>query len=166
MATFHFSLFTFHLKRCLATWFGLGLIPFAPGTMGALGGLVLWGVGAWLLPPLTLTLLTAAAIIVFTPIGAWVSGEMERYWGEDPRAAVIDEVVGVWIPLLAAAGSGATWWLAIAAFLLFRLFDIWKPLGCRWIDTHIHGGWGIMLDDLLAGFYALLVVLLLRCLFT
>lgn len=150
------------LAWVIATWFGLGLLPWCPGTWGALGGLLLWGLGAWLLPAQTMMIVTAAAIVAFTILGAWASGVMERYWGEDPRQAVVDEVVGVWIPLLAAQSGVHTWWLAPLAFALFRLFDIWKPLGCRWLDRHVHGGIGIMLDDILAGIYALVLILLAR----
>ena len=152
------------LARVLATWFGLGLLPWCPGTWGALGGLLLWSLGAWLLPPQILTPATAVAIVLFTLVGAWSSGVMERHWGEDPRQAVVDEVVGVWIPLLGAQAGPHTWWLAPLAFALFRLFDIWKPLGCRWLDRHIHGGIGIMLDDIVAGLYALVLILLARLL--
>lgn len=147
----------------LSTGCYAGLIPWAPGTMGALGALALWYVGWWLLPSVeVLTWVTAACVVVGTVVGVWTSGVMERYWGEDPRAVVIDEYVGTWIPLLVAPCGGHTWWLALLALALFRLFDIWKPLGCRWIDNHVKGGLGIMLDDILAGVYALIVLAAVR----
>ena len=104
-------------------------------------------------------------IVVTTLIGVWTSNVMEKYWGEDPRAVVIDEYVGTWIPLLVAPSGEYTIWLAIIGFALFRLIDIFKPLGCRWIDQNIKGGWGVMLDDVLAGFYALLLLLAGKSLF-
>lgn len=131
--------------------------------MGALGALLLWYVGWWLLPDAaTLTWVTAGVTVAATVVGVWTSGVMERYWGEDPREVVIDEYVGTWIPLLAAPCGEHTWWLALLAFGLFRLIDIWKPLGCRWIDVHVKGGVGVMLDDVLAGLYALIVVAAVR----
>jgi len=90
---------------------------------------------------------------------------MERYWGEDPRTVVIDEYVGTWIPLLVAPCGENTWIFALLGFAPFRLIDIFKPLGCRWVDTHIKGGWGVMLDDVLAGFYALIIVYICKRIF-
>lgn len=91
---------------------------------------------------------------------------MERYWGEDPRAVVIDEFFGTWIAVLAATFVSGSAYIAISlatiGFVLFRIIDITKPLGCRWIDKNIHGGWGCMLDDALAGFYALTLTLVIR----
>lgn len=87
---------------------------------------------------------------------------MERYWGKDPRAVNIDEFVGTWIPLLVAPCEHNTWILAIFGFAMFRIIDIYKPLGCRTIDEKCPGGWGVMLDDVLAGFYALILTLCLK----
>ena len=88
---------------------------------------------------------------------------MERYWGTDPRAVVIDEYVGTWIPLLVAPTFEYTWIFAIIGFALFRIIDIFKPLGCRWLDQNVKGGWGVMLDDILAGSYALIIVITIKC---
>ena len=87
---------------------------------------------------------------------------MEQYWGKDPRAVNIDEFVGTWIPLLVAPCGQYTWILAMTAFVSFRLIDIFKPLGCRWIDENVSGGLGVMLDDVLAGLYALIITFLLK----
>ena len=91
---------------------------------------------------------------------------MEKFWGDDPRAVVIDEFFGTWVATLGAVcvdGSAAiSVTLATIGFVLFRIIDIFKPLGCRWIDRNIHGGWGCMLDDLLAGLYALILTLCVR----
>lgn len=134
----------------------------APGTAGALVALGMWWIGYISLNVTTLFWATFATIILVTFIGVWTSNVMERYWGEDPRAVNIDEFVGTWIPLLVAPCGDKTWILAILGFTLFRLIDIFKPLGCRWIDKNMHGGWGVMLDDVLAGFYALILVLVVK----
>ena len=90
---------------------------------------------------------------------------MEKYWGADPRAVVIDEYVGTWIPLLVAPSEKHTSLFAIIGFVLFRIIDIFKPLGCRWIDQNVKGGWGVMFDDVLAGSYALLLLLVIKSIF-
>ena len=87
---------------------------------------------------------------------------MEKYWGTDPRAVVIDEYVGTWIPLLAAPCGEYTWLLAFIGFALFRVIDIFKPLGCRKIEQIINGGWGVMFDDILAGIYVLIIVVIIK----
>lgn len=87
---------------------------------------------------------------------------MEKYWGEDPRTVVIDEYVGTWIPLLVAPCGDNTWWMALIGFLLFRLIDIFKPLSCRAIERKCPGGYGVMFDDVLAGTYALIILLIIR----
>ena len=95
---------------------------------------------------------------------------MEKYWGKDPRAVVIDEFFGTWgfvMSVLFFSGSPYLFiTLSAIAFILFRIIDITKPLGCRWIDKNIHGGIGCMLDDALAGFYAFIATLMIRLLVT
>lgn len=85
-----------------------------------------------------------------------------KYWGTDQRAVVIDEYVGTWIPLLVAPAAEHTWIFAIIGFALFRIIDIFKPLGCRWVDQNVKGGWGVMLDDVLAGSYSLIIVIIIK----
>lgn len=147
----------------LSTGLYTGLLPGAPGTYAAFTALLIWYLLYWLLPPVALTVVTALLIVVVTVVGAWTSEVMERYWGPDPRAVVIDEYVGTWIPcLVAPCGApheGWTWVLAFAGFGLFRLIDIFKPLGCRRVEQVCPGGWGVMLDDVLAGFYAMVIIL-------
>ncbi len=152
----------FHLW--LSTGLGTGFAPWAPGTAGALFALVIWYVLYLLLPVVTLWWVTLGLIVVTTVVGAWTSNVMERYWGEDPRAVNIDEFVGTWIPLLAAPAGPDTWWLALLGFALFRIIDIFKPLGCRAMERIPHG-WGVMMDDVLAGAYALFIVMAVRLLF-
>ncbi|MGN0086971.1 MAG: phosphatidylglycerophosphatase A [Alloprevotella sp.] len=149
----------------ISTGFGSGFFPGAPGTFAGVIALLIW-YGLYLHLSSYVLVLTALFLIAATTlIGVWTSNVMEKYWGEDPRAVVIDEYVGTWIPLLVAPSGEHTIWVAIIGFVLFRLIDIFKPLGCRWIDQNIKGGWGVMLDDALAGFYALLLLLAGKSLF-
>ncbi len=150
----------------LSTGLGVGFVPLAPGTAGALVALLIWILLYCLLSPTLLLVATIILVVVSLFLGVWTDNVMERYWGEDPRAVVIDEYFGTWVALLAvqyvSTSTYVAVWLAIIAFILFRIIDIWKPLGCRWIDRNIHGGWGCMLDDALAGFYAALLTLMVR----
>ncbi len=84
---------------------------------------------------------------------------MERVWGKDPSRVVVDEMAGMWVALLAVVPADMCY--ALAALVFFRLFDIFKPLGIRRMEA-VRGGWGILLDDLLAGVYAYISVSLLR----
>jgi phosphatidylglycerophosphatase A len=128
----------------LATWFGVGLIPVAPGTWGSLAALPF----AWVIHDLWGVLgLALGALIAFVG-GCWAAGAFAKASGEvDPAAIVVDEVAAQWLVLIAAPLQPLAWALA---FLLFRLFDIWKPWPVRWADRHVKGGFGIMLDDVLA----------------
>ncbi len=134
--------------------------------MGALMALAIWYLLYWWLGAgLTLTLVTATLIVTVTILGAWTSQVMERYWGEDPRTVNIDEYVGTWIPLLIAPMGDNMWMTAITAaigFALFRVIDIFKLFGCRKVEEKIHGGWGVMLDDVAAGAYALIILWILK----
>ena len=119
----------------IATGFGSGFSPVAPGTAGALLAVLLWVGGSFLLPFVLLQVLLAFLVLLFTGLGIYTSGVMEHYWGEDPSRVVIDEMVGVWIPLLVVPDGG--WWYVLAAFVLFRFFDMsslsayvaWNVLG-------------------------------------
>ena len=150
----------FHIA--LSTGLGTGFVPKAPGTAGAFLALFVWLILYWLLSPMALLLTTISLIVLITIVGIWTSNVMEKFWGKDPRTVNIDEFVGTWIPLLIAPCGQNTIPLAIVGFVSFRLIDIFKPLGCRWIDVNVAGGLGVMLDDILAGVYALLIVALLR----
>lgn len=146
----------------LSTGLGTGFFPACPGAFAGFVALLIWYGLYLVLPPLALTLVTLALIVGVTLLGVWTSGVMERYWGPDPRTVVIDEYVGTWIPLLVAPAGTDTWWLAFLGFALFRLIDITKPLGCRAVERVCPGGWGVMLDDVLAGSYALVVLLVIK----
>jgi phosphatidylglycerophosphatase A len=141
-----------HPAGWIATGFGSGLFPRAPGTFGSLVALVPWWFALRGLPMAWYVLVLVLAFA----IGVWacsVSGK--RLGVDDHRALVWDEFVGQWIAL-AAAPLGWPWMLA--CFGAFRLFDIWKPWPIRLADRHVHGGSGVMLDDVLAGICALIVV--------
>ena len=155
--------------EAFSTGFYTGLLPGAPGTYAAFTALLLWYVLYIFLPPVWTTIVTIFLIVSVTIAGAWTSTEMEKYWGPDPRAVVIDEYVGCWIPLLVApcatATSDWTWLMGLLGFGLFRLIDITKPLGCRAIERKFPAGWGVMMDDVLAGFYSLIIVLIVKWIF-
>jgi phosphatidylglycerophosphatase A len=136
----------------LATWFGIGLLPIAPGTWGSLAALPL----AWAIRSnLGATGLAGAGGIAFL-VGWWSAATVARASTvKDPGAVVIDEVAAQWLVLLAAPAAPLPYALA---FLLFRIFDIWKPWPARWADRQLQGGLGIMLDDLFAAVYAAFVL--------
>jgi phosphatidylglycerophosphatase A len=141
-----------HPAVLLATWFGAGLLPVSPGSWGALAALpVAWAIRClWGVPGLAI-----AAAVAFA-LGWWAAATVARASGlADPGAIVIDEVAAQWLMLLAAPLDLPAW---AVGFLLFRLFDICKPWPIGWADRRIHGGFGIMLDDLLAAGYAVLVL--------
>ena len=138
----------------LALGFGSGLVPVAPGTFGSLVGLAF----ALALAPLGLAW-NLLAVVVATVAGIWICGESARRLGvHDHPAIVWDEVAGMMIAMLAAPDA---WWGAPAALVLFRIFDIAKPWPIREIDHGMGGGAGIMLDDVLAGLFAALGLLLI-----
>lgn len=135
--------------RWVATWFGSGRASFASGTWGSLAAMPLAVVGAaW--PAAGL----AFAVAIFA-IGVVAAGRVAASLGDDdPGVVVVDEVVGM---ILAALGAGLHPVNLGLAFLLFRFFDIVKPFPCRRLE-HLPGGWGIMMDDVMAGLYALAVL--------
>lgn len=145
----------------IGTGFGAGFWPWGPGTAGALLATLIWIALSYVFTPLYLLILTFILVIVFTALGVWADNRLEPYWGEDPSRVVVDEMVGVWIALLVAMPF--VWWHAWVAFLLFRFFDIVKPFGIRRMES-IPGGWGVMMDDVLAGVYSAVVLFAIECL--
>lgn len=143
------------LAMLLATWFGCGRWPKGPGTAGSIGAFVAWplvvsmGWPAWSF---------AALALALTPVAIWSAQRIASLESsKDPQIVVVDEVVGQWVSL---AGIGAfDWRWAVAAFALFRLFDMWKPGPVRWLER-LPGGTGIVADDLGAGVLAAVVLLL------
>lgn len=143
----------------IATGFGSGFSPFAPGTAGALLATLIWFGVSVLVSSSCLLWLTIIFVLLFTIAGIWATNCVEPYWGEDPSRVVVDEMVGVWIALLAAPAGNV--WYGLGAFALFRLFDIFKPLGIRRMES-FPGGIGVMMDDILAGIYSFALLIVAR----
>lgn len=149
------------IHKFIATGFGSGYCPFAPGTAGAALAVILWYIASLFTSSMCLAGITFLCVIVFTWCGIIASSAVEQIWGKDPSKVVIDEMVGVWIPLLAVPDNDYKYGYALAAFILFRLFDIFKPLGIRQMEN-FKGGVGIMMDDILSGIYSLILLLIVR----
>ena len=131
----------------LAIGLGSGAAPKAPGTFGSLAGLVLFLPLSLLPVPLYIGWVVLAGLL-----GIYLCGKTSRDWGVHDHGAIVwDEFVGLWITFIAIP---VTWYWLLAGFALFRLFDIWKPWPIRYLDRNVHGGLGIMLDDVLAGVFA------------
>jgi phosphatidylglycerophosphatase A len=181
-----------HLSFLLATWFGLGYLPKAPGTLGSLAGVIIACIFFKVWPPqagLSVDLVVGVAqfdaicfiLLVLAALGVWTSSRTCRFLGvKDPQIVVVDEVCGQLITIFlgtltfyqypgmsdiqvvtaawAAFGHGIINWKALLlGFILFRLFDIWKPFPIRKLEK-LPGGWGIMADDWLAGIYAAILL--------
>ncbi len=144
--------------KFVASGFGSGYSPIAPGTAGALVGcLMLWGLQHFFPSFFSGEMAWAglwALILVFFFLGVKSANELESEWGHDASRIVVDEMVGVWIAMLFVPFSMLN---LTVAFVLFRIFDIWKPLGIRQMEK-LKGGWGVMMDDVLAGVYALVLM--------
>lgn len=177
------------LSLLLATWFGLGYLPKAPGTWGSLAGVLisvlllkLWPhIGFWssewtgLATPFVVP--AVALVVLVSGLGVWASSRVAEHANlKDPQYVVIDEVSGQMITLLFgivttvryAAGMSnfyrGFWWhghvpwtIILLGFILFRVFDIWKPWPIRRLEK-LPGGWGIMADDWMAGIYAAILL--------
>lgn len=138
----------------LATGFYSGKIKKAPGTWGSLCGLLIW----LLLKDLSLPAYLFMLVVVFWG-GFLIAGSAEKLLDTpDPGCIVIDEILGIFVTLTFAPNHPAAWLLG---FFLFRLFDISKPFPVSWFDRHLHGGIGIMMDDVAAGVYAFISLQLL-----
>jgi phosphatidylglycerophosphatase A len=144
-----------HPAVLLATWFGAGLLPKIPGTWGSLAALPFaWYIGA----SFGATGLVVAAAIVFA-VGCWAADTVSRAGDvRDPGFIVIDEVAAQWLVLAVAPDNPLAY---AAGFVLFRIADIVKPFPASWADRSLHGGLGIMLDDVFAAIYAGLALFLL-----
>lgn len=171
------------LAQWISTAGGLGLAPIAPGTCGAAGGVLLFLVWSWLLsvfpasagrPVLSLCLslcLYVGWVALLFGLGVWASSRTELEWGRhDDQRIVIDEVVGqlialsplVWFFQNAAESlSFSPFFLSVVTgFVLFRVFDVWKPGAVRWAERRFESGLGVMADDLVAGLYSAIVLVL------
>ncbi len=141
-----------HPAHCCSLGFGSGLFPKAPGTAGSLLAIPLF-----LLAPAPISLIHALVVIALLfLLGVWCCGLTGKALGVSDHSAIVwDEMVAMWL-ILALIPHTAAW--ITAGFLLFRLFDIWKPFPIRQFDARLKGGFGVMFDDLLAAIYALAVL--------
>jgi phosphatidylglycerophosphatase A len=134
----------------IACGFGIGLLPF-PGTFGTLAAIPFYLV-MMKLPLLLYILITLALILV----GVWLCGVTNRDFGtEDHPAAVWDEIACFLIVMIAIPPR---WYYLLLGFILFRIFDIWKPGPIGWVDRHVHGGLGVMLDDVVAAIVSWIIL--------
>jgi len=127
------------LPTVIATGFGSGFWPWGPGTAGSVVAALLWWLLSLWLGSAALCATTLCLVALFTAIGTWATARLQPYWGDDPSRVVVDVVS------------------MVAAVALFRFFDILKPLGIRSLDRRVGAFW-VMADDLLAGFYTLLII--------
>lgn len=129
--------------------FGSGAAPVAPGTFGTVMGAALYLVLPAMTWPLYLLFLLAATLV-----GIWICDQTTRDIGVHDHGGIVwDEFVGYWITMFMAP---AGWMWIIVGFVLFRFFDIIKPWPIRWLDQHVKGGFGVMIDDVLAGVMSLI----------
>ena len=135
------------LSETIATFFFVGRMPKAPGTWGSLAALPF----AWFLWKLPVTVAWPIVLAVFLA-GCWsASRVIQRTGVSDHQTIVIDEVIGIFLVTSIAA---QLWWQYALAFLFFRIFDIWKPWPVHFVDANVKGGFGTMLDDVVAAVMA------------
>lgn len=138
----------------LACGLGSGLAPVAQGTFGSLAAILPW----LLLRTLPLPWYAAVLVLAFA-LGVWACDAAGRALGvDDHRSLVWDEFVGQWLALLPLVLAPSPWWAVAAGFALFRLFDVWKPWPIGWLDRRLKGGLGVMVDDVVAGVFAAIVL--------
>jgi phosphatidylglycerophosphatase A len=137
------------LKKSWDQDFFTGYIPFASGTFGSLAALAVYLIPGFENPTIMLLLIS-----IFTAIGIPIGSKFEKLYGKDPKQCTIDEFVGMWISLLFVPKNAL---FVGIAFIIWRLLDILKPFPSRTVEK-IKGGWGIMLDDIIAGFYTLIII--------
>ncbi len=140
------------IYKITATALGAGYSPFAPGTAGAIVGCIaLWLLEKYNIISTTNTpLIFIGLILITTVMGIIATDKLEEEWGKDPSKVVLDEVIGMWITMMFVPLSFLN---VLIGFILFRFFDIAKPLGIRKLES-LKGGVGVMADDMLAGIYA------------
>ena len=151
------------ISKLISTFFGVGLFPYAPGTMGSLAIVIIY----WFLPEMN-SLELSALIVFVSLLGVYTATITEKEFvnklgveGHDPGIIVIDEVAGMLIALIAIPKNI---YYVIAAFILFRIFDILKPFPIKQFEK-LPKGWGIMFDDIVAGIYANIILQIIIFLF-
>jgi phosphatidylglycerophosphatase A len=143
-------------EKMLGSGFFTGYMPIVPGTFGSLAALLIY-----FIPGFEKPLIIIPAIIVFMVYGIYVGNKFDKVYGKDPRQCTIDEVVGMWISLLFLPKRII---VSVIAFIVWRVFDIVKPFPARNLEK-LEGGLGIMIDDVVAGFYSLIVLQVLLYIF-
>ena len=136
-------------EKALGSGFYTGYIPFAPGTFGSLVALLIYYIPGFEEPVILFT-----AIVLFILFGIYVGNKFEMKYGKDPRQCTIDEMVGMWISLLFLPKRLV---ISILAFIVWRTLDIIKPFPSRNLEK-LNGGMGIMIDDIVAAIYALIIL--------
>lgn len=157
------------LPVIIGTGLGSGFWPWGPGTAGSVLATLIWALMAYLggFSGEMLQNTMLFMVVIATLLGTWATAQLQPYWGEDPSRVVIDEMAGVWIPLSLLTPYTATgepkdpWWWALIALVLFRFFDMVKPLGIKWLDRK-KGAFFVMADDLLGGVYAAIVMIIIK----
>ncbi|MBK8956110.1 MAG: phosphatidylglycerophosphatase A [Saprospiraceae bacterium] len=140
------------IEKCIASFFGIGYIGKGAGSIAAGVSILLL---MWIFPDRMMGKLEFAVLVALICIaGIWASSKLVVLWGKDPQKVVIDEVAGMFLSM---AGIPLNWPEVLAGFILFRLLDIFKPLGIRHGEK-LKDGWGIMADDLIAGFYTNIIL--------
>lgn len=149
--------------KLIATSFGAGFLPLAPGTWGAVVAIILWLPLYLAASPAVIFWVTLIVAVAYLIAGTWASTESEKYWGKDPVAACADETVGQWISLLPLSGGvqSVPWWMILVSLALFRFFDIFKPFGIRRMEN-LPKGYGMMADDVLAALYTVVILIVIN----
>lgn len=141
-----------NLWHILATGFGSGLSPFIPGTMGSLAAIPFW----WLMTFLPMQIYSLLVLIGIS-IGVYLCTRTARDMGiHDHGCIVWDEFIGMWITLMSIPTM--TWQWVLTGFVIFRIFDLWKPWPIYWFDQNVQGGMGIMVDDIIAGIISAAII--------
>ncbi len=160
----------FKPSHLFATLFGIGLLPLAPGTWGSLFGLILFFfTGIYLSISQTSFFILLVLIIFSTFLICYFASKELSDDDKDQKSIVIDELAGLWVAFIPVSGIVMMKEFLIYSFLAFfyfRLFDIWKPYPINLVDENMKNYYGIVLDDLLAGFYAAILVTLTLLLFS
>ena len=154
MTSSRLGLAWWHPAALVATGFGIGHLPWVPGSWGSLAALLC----GWEITEAGGGVALASAAIIAFALGVWASARVATASSvHDPHFVVIDEIAAQWLVLLAAPLDARAY---AAAFLLFRVFDILKPWPIRWIERRVPGGLGIMVDDIGAAIYAVVLLLI------
>lgn len=143
-------------EKIVGSGFYTGYIPVASGTFGSLVAIVIY-----LIPGFEQLHIILPSIVILFVYGVYVSSKFEKVYGKDPSKCTVDEFVGTWIALIAIP---KTILLTLTSFLIWRAFDIIKPFPAR-SSEKLPGGWGIMIDDVISGFYSLILIHLIVYIF-